>query len=89
MRSCVCVCVCACLSQLNVREASHAQIKDNAEVTAIKKILGLETGKQYTDAKQLRYGHVMIMADQYVVRVRVRARATYVRRVLTFAVMAM
>eukprot|EP01045_Picozoa_sp_COSAG04_P047878 COSAG04_NODE_18095_length_451_cov_0.735795_1_plen_149_part_11 len=37
---------------------------DNAEITAIKKILGLQTGKVYGDTKSLRYGHVMIMADQ-------------------------
>ena len=49
---------------LNVREATHKQIMDNAEITAIKKILGLQTGKVYGDTKSLRYGHVMIMADQ-------------------------
>lgn len=49
---------------LNVREASHKQVMDNAEITAIKKILGLQTGKVYEDTSSLRYGHVMIMADQ-------------------------
>ena len=49
---------------LNVREASHKQVMENAEITAIKKIMGLQTGKTYTDVKQLRYGHIMIMADQ-------------------------
>eukprot|EP01047_Picozoa_sp_COSAG01_P028229 COSAG01_NODE_1890_length_8979_cov_5.337500_2_plen_1328_part_00 len=49
---------------LNVREAPHKQIMDNAEISAIKKILGLQSGKVYENANGLRYGHVMIMADQ-------------------------
>ena len=49
---------------LNVREASAKQIMDNGEVTALKKILGLQQGKAYTSADSLRYGHVMIMTDQ-------------------------
>jgi DNA topoisomerase-2 len=49
---------------LNVREASHKQVMENAEITALKKIMGLQTGKEYTDVKSLRYGHIMIMADQ-------------------------
>jgi len=49
---------------LNVREASIKQITDNTEVTNLKKILGLETGKEYKDIKSLRYGKVMIMTDQ-------------------------
>lgn len=49
---------------LNVREASHAQITANAEINAIKQILGLQHGKKYTDVSSLRYGHLMIMTDQ-------------------------
>ena len=49
---------------LNVREASIKQITDNAEITNLKKIIGLETGKHYKDLKSLRYGKVMIMTDQ-------------------------
>ena len=49
---------------LNVREASHKQIMENSEVTAIKQILGLKANVKYTDTRDLRYGHVMIMADQ-------------------------
>ncbi|KAJ3363539.1 DNA topoisomerase 2 [Kappamyces sp. JEL0680] len=49
---------------LNVREASHAQIMANAEISAIKQILGLQQGKAYTDTSSLRYGHLMIMTDQ-------------------------
>ena len=49
---------------LNVRDASIKQITDNAEITNMKKILGLESGKHYKDVKSLRYGKVMIMTDQ-------------------------
>jgi DNA topoisomerase-2 len=37
---------------------------ENKELKDLKKILGLKSGMTYEDAKQLRYGHVMIMADQ-------------------------
>ena len=49
---------------LNVREASHSQIMANAEISAIKQILGLQQGKVYTETSSLRYGHLMIMTDQ-------------------------
>jgi len=49
---------------LNVREASIKQITDNAEITNLKKIIGLEKGKEYTTVKPLRYGSIMIMTDQ-------------------------
>ncbi|KAL5137472.1 DNA topoisomerase 2 [Glycine soja] len=49
---------------LNVREASSKQIMDNEEIQNIKKILGLQQNKEYTSVKSLRYGHLMIMADQ-------------------------
>lgn len=49
---------------LNVREASHKSITANAEIQNIVRIMGLEYGKKYTDTKGLRYGHLMIMADQ-------------------------
>lgn len=51
---------------LNVREANHKQIMDNAEITNLKKILGLQHNKKYTadTIKSLRYGHVLIMTDQ-------------------------
>jgi len=48
---------------LNVRDAPAATIANNAEVSALKKILGLQTGKSYDSASSLRYGHVMIMTD--------------------------
>ncbi|XP_052171246.1 DNA topoisomerase 2 [Diospyros lotus] len=49
---------------LNVREASHKQIMENAEIQHIKQILGLQHGKEYDSVKSLRYGHLMIMTDQ-------------------------
>ncbi|XP_007893690.1 DNA topoisomerase 2-beta isoform X2 [Callorhinchus milii] len=52
---------------LNVREASHKQIMENAEINSIIKIVGLQYKKSYDDAeslKSLRYGKIMIMTDQ-------------------------
>lgn len=49
---------------LNVRDASHTQIMDNAEIQALRQILGLVHGKKYTSVDQLRYGSIMIMTDQ-------------------------
>ncbi len=49
---------------LNVKDISQDKFNKNEELTAIKKILGLEQGKRYTGLKELRYGRVMVMADQ-------------------------
>ena len=49
---------------MNVRDASKEQIMNNSEITNMKKIIGLETGKVYKDIKSLRYGKIMIMTDQ-------------------------
>ncbi|KAJ1559192.1 DNA topoisomerase 2, partial [Cladochytrium tenue] len=49
---------------LNVRDATSNQIKANAEITALKQIIGLQQGKEYDTTSKLRYGHVMIMTDQ-------------------------
>jgi DNA topoisomerase-2 len=49
---------------LNVRDASIDQISKNAEIQNIKQFLGLKHKTVYTDTKTLRYGHLMIMADQ-------------------------
>ena len=52
---------------LNVREATHKQIMENAEINNLIKILGLQYKKQYQsveDLKTLRYGRLMIMTDQ-------------------------
>lgn len=52
---------------LNVREATTKQILDNAEVTNLCKIIGLNFKEKYESRdslKQLRYGKIMIMTDQ-------------------------
>ena len=49
---------------LNVKDISQEKFNKNEELTNIKKILGLEQGKVYKDLKSLRYGRVMVMADQ-------------------------
>ena len=53
---------------LNVRGEQIKKISENKEISDIKKILGLETGREYktnTDVQQyLRYGKIMIMTDQ-------------------------
>ncbi|GMM30774.1 DNA topoisomerase 2 [Martiniozyma asiatica (nom. inval.)] len=51
---------------LNVREASADQIMKNQEIQAIKQIMGLQHKKQYNlqNLNSLRYGRIMIMADQ-------------------------
>ncbi|KAF1813789.1 type II DNA topoisomerase [Eremomyces bilateralis CBS 781.70] len=49
---------------LNVRDASIDQITKNQEIQNIKKFMGLQHKKEYTDTKSLRYGHLMIMTDQ-------------------------
>ncbi|KAI0358820.1 type II DNA topoisomerase [Trametes cingulata] len=49
---------------LNVRDAKHDQIMKNEEIQNIKKILGLQHNKEYTDVNSLRYGRLMLMTDQ-------------------------
>jgi DNA topoisomerase-2 len=53
---------------LNVRGETTKKISENKEITEIKKILGLETGKEYKTMediyKSLRYGKVLFMTDQ-------------------------
>lgn len=52
---------------LNVREATHKQILENAEINNLIKIIGLQYKKKYLsddELKTLRYGKVMIMTDQ-------------------------
>ena len=51
---------------LNTRDAASAKIAANDEITAIKKIMGLETGKVYADARDTRYGSILVLADQDV-----------------------
>ena len=49
---------------MNVKDAAAQKISDNAEITALKKILGLEQNKKYNDVSSLRYGSIMILTDQ-------------------------
>jgi len=53
---------------LNVRGEQIKKIAENKEISEIKKILGLETGKEYNTIddvhKSLRYGKIMYMTDQ-------------------------
>ena len=48
---------------LNVRDATAAQLLKNVEINCLKKILGLQQGKEYTDLKSLRYGGIIIFTD--------------------------
>src|SRR6056300_824247 len=47
----------------NVRDASVSQLTSNQEFNDLKKILGLQQGKDYQDVSELRYGRLMIMTD--------------------------
>ena len=53
---------------LNVRGEQLKKIAENKEINDIKKILGLESGKEYVSIqdvhKNLRYGKIMYMTDQ-------------------------
>ena len=49
---------------LNVKDAANAKIAANEEITSVKKIMGLQQGKKYTDLSELRYGKIMILCDQ-------------------------
>ena len=49
---------------LNVREATPKQSSENQELQNLIKILGLQFAKKYDGVKSLRYGSVMVMADQ-------------------------
>jgi len=51
---------------LNVRDATHAAVMKNEEIKNVVDILGLKYDTVYNEEniKTLRYGHLMIMADQ-------------------------
>eukprot|EP00811_Abedinium_folium_P032892 NODE_58_length_3974_cov_5.738757.p1 GENE.NODE_58_length_3974_cov_5.738757~~NODE_58_length_3974_cov_5.738757.p1 ORF type:complete len:1228 (-),score=322.94 NODE_58_length_3974_cov_5.738757:289-3429(-) len=49
---------------LNVREASFQQTMNNQEIQNVIKIMGLDQQREYDSVKGLRYGSIMIMADQ-------------------------
>jgi DNA topoisomerase-2 len=53
---------------MNVRGEAAKKVSENKEITEIKKILGLETGKEYSTIEEvnatLRYSKVVFMTDQ-------------------------
>ena len=50
---------------LNVKDNINGRkIVENAEISNIKKILGLVSNKEYEDTKTLRYGKLLILTDQ-------------------------
>lgn len=49
---------------LNVRDSNSKQITENEEIQNIIKVMGMRLGTNYDNLKQLRYGSIMIMADQ-------------------------
>ena len=48
---------------LNVRDATAAQLLKNEEINNLKKILGLQQNKEYTNTSSLRYGGIIIFTD--------------------------
>ena len=48
---------------INPCDLSADKIAANAEVTALKKIIGLQVGKKYTTTADLRYGRIMLLTD--------------------------
>lgn len=49
---------------MNVKDSTSAKVEMVKEIAELKKILGLESGKKYTDIRSLRYGRILIMTDQ-------------------------
>jgi DNA topoisomerase-2 len=52
-----------CSELLSVREAKHDQVMKNEEIQNIKKIMGLQHDKDYSDVGSSRYVQLMIMTD--------------------------
>lgn len=49
---------------MNVKDSTSAKVEMVKEIAELKKIIGLESGRKYTDVKSLRYGRILIMTDQ-------------------------
>lgn len=49
---------------LNVKDTTDKKVEQTAEIANLKKIIGLESGREYTDVSDLRYGKILIMTDQ-------------------------
>lgn len=48
---------------INVRDATVSQLMNNEELNNLKQIIGLKTGKEYTNTLDLRYGKIMVLTD--------------------------
>lgn len=48
---------------MNACDVSVDKIAANAEISAIKQILGLQNGRNYASTSELRYGRIMLMTD--------------------------
>ena len=48
---------------LNCKTVSHKKFSENTEITNLKKILGLESNKVYTDTSSLRYKGIVCLVD--------------------------
>jgi DNA topoisomerase II len=51
---------------MNVKDVTVKKIMENEEINNLKKILGLESGKDYKTIDDLRYGKIMLLTDQDV-----------------------
>ena len=50
---------------MNVRDIKNVKkLQENDEINYIKKIIGLQAGREYTSISELRYGRVMVLTDQ-------------------------
>jgi DNA topoisomerase-2 len=49
---------------MNVRGETIGKVSANKEITELKRVLGLENGKDYKDVSSLRYGRIRILTDQ-------------------------
>ncbi len=49
---------------LNVKDTADSKVEQTKEIAELKKIIGLVSGKKYTDTSSLRYGSILIMTDQ-------------------------
>lgn len=48
---------------INPKEVTNKKLADNNELTNLKKMLGLESGKVYNDTSSLRYNGIIILTD--------------------------
>lgn len=48
---------------MNVKDTNIKKVNENEEIANLKKIMGLESNKEYTTTDDLRYGHIMVLTD--------------------------